>query len=741
MQVRILLVAFAAWLLLHSGAPAQGLDPRLTSSIDETRLTPLDGNTPPAALDPRNDRGRVGDDLAFDHLHLVLARSPAAEERLRRRIDAMHDLGSPAYHRWLSPRQLGAEYGVAASDVAVVSRWLSSHGFRVNGAFDGGVVIDFSGTAGQIRRTFHTEIHALVLPGGERHVANTSDPLIPAALAPVVQGIATLHDFFPRPRSVIRGAMEYDRAARVWHPRFTVPNGRQTLEVVAPYDFATIYNVLPLWQRGYTGKGVTIAVVEDTNLAHPYDWRTFRKTFGLDKFTAGSFEQIYPQASQPDPKCSEPQQNGDESEAALDAEWTSATAPDAKIELVACADTRTTSGIDAAILNLLDTAPPDIISDSYGLCETVTGAAEVALENLEAQQAAAEGVTLFIAQGDDGANQCVSTSAPYSATGINGGDNTASAYAVDVGGTDFMAQYNEDAHGVPVSRYWNGVNDPGTLQSARSYIPEIPWNQSCASQLAYSDPLNGAYKVAYGPNGFCNSELARKNYFINVVAGSGEASTCFTGKPSIPGVVSGSCKGNPKPSWQTGVPGIPDDGLRDQPDIAFFASADGWGSLYVACMSDKAEGGEACTATNDVYLGGGGTSFAAPAMAGIQALIDQKFGRQGNANTVYYPLAARQYAEHSAADCNASSTTGSLPDGACIFHDIQVGDNDIPCGQDKATGRWYDCYGKTSTLHGELSVSAKLPEPAYKAGVGYDFPTGLGSINATRLFDAWPQPK
>ena len=63
-------------------------------------------------------------------------------------------------------------------------------------------------------------------------------------------------------------------------------------------------------------------------------------------------------------------------------------------------------------------------------------------------------------------------------------------------------------------------------------------------------------------------------------------------------------------------------------------------------MSDKNEGGAPCTAKNDALLvGGGGTSFASPAMAGIQALIDQKYGRQGNANYVYYALAAKQFSQ------------------------------------------------------------------------------------------------
>src|SRR5262249_21818426 len=231
-------------------------------------------------------------------------------------------------------------------------------------------------------------------------------------------------------------------------PKFNVPIDGFTFNVVAPFDFATIYNLLPLWNQGFTGKGVTIALVEDTNLAHPSDWTNFRKTFGLDGFKHATFEQVYP-------GCKNPGQNGDEDEAALDVEWASAAAPDANIELVACGDTKNAFGLDRAILGILENNPPDIISDSYGLCETVSGQAENLLQDFEAELAAAEGVTFFIAQGDTGADECAPVEPTnFAILGINSGDNTASSFAVDVGGTDFMALYNSDVNNVPTSRYW-----------------------------------------------------------------------------------------------------------------------------------------------------------------------------------------------------------------------------------------------------------------------------------------------
>ena len=721
------LVLFSAVAIAERASDAP--KPIIVGPIDESQLVPLLGNTTPAALNSGNDRGAVADGLAFDHLLLKLKRSPETEASFDKLIDEMHNQNSPEFHHWLTPQQLGERFGLAPQDRETIQRWLESHGFTVNRVYQNGLVIDFAGTAAQIRETFHTEIHNLVLPNGEKHIANLRDPQIPATLAPAIEGIASLHDFFPKSHAIQRGQVAYDATTQKWRPRFNVKFQGETFHTVSPYDFATIYNLLPLWQRGFTGKGVTIALVEDSNLLHESDWYAFRNAFGLKDFKDGNFKQVYP-------NCKNPGQNGDEIEAALDVEWASASAPDANIELSACANSRSTSGLDLAILNLLDLQPPDIISDSYGLCETITGHTEVALENSEAQMATALGTTFFIAQGDTGADECSPLEGYQSHLGINSGDNTASSYAVDVGGTDFMAQYNSDVYGIPVSDYWSATNNPQTKASALSYIPEIPWNDGCTSQLIYSDPVFGGSTQSYGPSGFCNTRLGREFKFS--VGGSGGPSTCFTGKPSIPGVVSGTCQGNPKPSWQAGVPGIPQDGLRDQPDLALFAADGVWGSFLVECMSDRKQYGAPCTPQNDaLYEGGGGTSFASPAMAGIQALIDQKNGRQGDANYVYYALAASQFTKQGTKVCNASQTNGKLPAASCIFNDVTRGDMDIPCGQN-AKDNAYDCFGDGIKIVGELSTSTSASEPAYPATVGYDMATGLGSVNATRLFDAWP---
>src|SRR5580692_2218903 len=317
--------------------------------VDENKLVTLPGNTRPEAT-AGNDLGAVEDSLSMDHMMLQLKRSPAQEQAAAQFVADLHNPKSPNFHKWLTASEFGKNYGVAESDIQTITGWLESHGFTVNSVYPNGMVMDFSGSAGQVRRAFHTSIHHLDV-GGVRHIANVSDPQIPAALAPAVAGVVSMHDFQPHPMK---------------RAKFNFSSQGSTYQAVVPADLATIYDLNPLFQNGITGAGQTIAVIEDTNLYSSADWDTFRSTFGLSQYTSGSLTTLHPTAGTSN--CGNPGiVAGDDSEAILDAEWASAAAPNAAIIVAACADSRVTFGGFIAVQNLVNgTAPPSIISISYG---------------------------------------------------------------------------------------------------------------------------------------------------------------------------------------------------------------------------------------------------------------------------------------------------------------------------------------------------------------------------------------
>jgi subtilase family serine protease len=181
--------------------PGSSAPPMINLAINNTQLVPLPGNIRPEATNAQNDRGPVASSFAMPHMLLQLKRSPAQEQALETLIDQQHDPASPNFHKWLMPTQIGAQFGLAASDLQKITGWLTSQGFQVNLVYPNGSLIDFSGTAGQVTAAFHTAIHNLSV-NGEPHFANMSDPQIPAALAPAVAGVVSLNDFRPKPQFV-----------------------------------------------------------------------------------------------------------------------------------------------------------------------------------------------------------------------------------------------------------------------------------------------------------------------------------------------------------------------------------------------------------------------------------------------------------------------------------------------------------------------------------------------------------
>jgi subtilase family serine protease len=712
------------FLSFFSIAQAQSHGPVLIrQNVDESKLVTLASNTRPEA-NAKYDRGLVADSLPMEHMMLQLKRSPEQEGELQKFIDDVQDSSSPTFHHWLMAKEFGERFGLAQQDLETIKRWLQSYGFKVNVVYENGLLIDFSGTAGQVREAFHTEIHNLNVKG-VKHIANMSDPKIPAALAPAIAGVVSLHNFKPQ---------------TMYTPKadFTFSSGGTTYYAVVPSDLATIYNMNPLFSAGLSGQGQTIVLIEDTDLYSNSDWSTFRSTFGLSSYSGGSLKTVHPSPASGPNNCIDPHMNGDDGEAVLDVEYASAAAPSATIELASCATVAnsTTFGGLIAIQNLLNSssAPPAVMSMSYGECEAYNGAAANAAYNAAYQQAAIEGVSMFVSAGDAGSALCSQGYNYYSETGVGVSGFASTPYNVAVGGTDFG-----DTYAGTNSTYWSSTNT-STYGSALSYVPEIPWNDSCASELIAE--VFG-YSTTYGSNGFCNSAEGM-NYWANgggvgLTAGSGGPSACATGEASQPGIVGGTCAGWPKPSWQALV-GVPNDGVRDLPDVSLFAANGIWGHYFPFCWSDPNYSGSApCTGTPDTWAGAGGTSFASPIMAGIQALIDQKTGeRQGNPNPVYYSLAAKEYGASGDSSCN--STLGNAVSKSCVFYDITLGDNDVDCMGPVNNCIGYNPQPPVDPLVGALSLAGDSYEPAYPATTGWDFTTGIGSVNAANLVNNWPEP-
>src|SRR6267378_3032764 len=460
-----------------SQAPA--VPARITQPIDQTQLVRLRGNVHPLAR-PEFDQGVAPPNLPMQRMLLILKRSPEQEAALDQLMAEQHDKSSPNFHKWLTPEQFGRQFGPADADVQTVTTWLQSHGFQVARVTKGKTAIEFSGTAALLKEAFRTEIHSYIV-NGEQHWANANDPQIPAALSAVVQGFASLHNFHPKPLHHVTG--EFSRSNVMGEvlsakPEFTTSGGNFA---IGPTDFATIYNVQPLWTAGTDGTGQHIAIIGVSNI-NLQDVSDFRTLFGLSTGGAAVPNVI---VDGTDPGILNTGVNaGDETEALIDVEWSGAVAKGAQIDLVIAADTNTASGLILAALHVIDFNLDPIMSLSFGNCELQLGTAGNRSLNSLWQQAAAQGITVTVASGDTGSAGCENQNAlaPNPATtGLQVSGFASTPFNVAVGGTDF-----NDAN--TQSTYFNPTNDPNTLASAKGYIPESTWNDSCTNAAFGSNP-------------------------------------------------------------------------------------------------------------------------------------------------------------------------------------------------------------------------------------------------------------
>jgi pseudomonalisin len=483
---------------------AQARD-RITSYIDDEQRVALRGNVHPLAV-AQYDAGTVAPGFPMEHMLLTLLPDAAQQDALNQLLDAQHNPESPYYHQWLTPEQYAERFGISDADVAQVVGWLQDHGMEVEEVTAGRRSIVFSGGAAQVESAFHTRIHAYKI-GNEVHHANANDPEIPAALIQVVGGVVSLHDFHSEPMHA---------SARKASPAFS-SGGSYYL---APADFATIYNLAPLYQESINGNGQSVAIVARSNIKIA-DVRQFRTFFGLP----ANDPQVIVNGADPGIWNS-----NEETEADLDVEWSGAVARNATIKFVVSKSTNSSDGVDLSAQYIVNHNLAPVMSTSFGLCEASLGTSGNSFLNSLWQQAAAQGITVFVSSGDNGAAGCDSASASTArhGRGVNGLCST--PYSICVGGTEF----NDTANS---SLYWSSFNATGTQASALSYIPEAAWNES-------------------GPG-------------AGLWSSGGGASSVYA-----------------KPSWQAGA-GVPADGKRDVPDVSLTSAGhDGYliyqeGGLYV----------------------------------------------------------------------------------------------------------------------------------------------------------------
>lgn len=683
--VHTLALLFCLVPLTQSALPgySQTVSPqsRVVRPVDQALRVTLRGNVHPLAV-AANDRGEAPGTMRADRMLLLLSRSAQQEAQLQTYLQAVQDPNSPGYHQWLTPAEFAARFGVSDADLAAVKSWLAQNGLTVNRVSAGRLAIEFSGTFSQVEQAFHTSIHSYQV-NGEQHWANATDPQIPAALAAVVAGPVALHNFAPRSTAVRGPSGKFNAEESGARPMLTsgdATNGY--LLYVGPADAATIYDTptsLNANHSGtlYDGTGVTIGVAGDSNIDTTQN-ANFRATFGLPAL-----------ATKVVVDGNDPGENGDAVEAYLDTEVAAGIAPRANVVLYTSADTYLNAGLFLAIMRAIDDNQVDILNVSFGACELALGASGNQYIYDLWQQAAAQGISVTVSSGDSGSAGCDNPNAEGFAKyglAVNGIGST--PYNISVGGTDFDTLYSSFPSSF--TRYVDVTNSKANHRSALSYIPGEPWNDSTIKNGLISG------NVSWNTTQYSSLE--------NIIAGGGGVSACVTQSGS-------SCSaGYAVPVWQSGF--AADKSGRNLPDVSFLAGNGLYGATWALCTDQDYTSATAkqadCVGTpttggNFNVTGVGGTSAAAPAFAGMLALVAQKTGgRLGQADQVLYPLAK-----------SASSA----------FHDITTGNNSVAC-----SSAGLDCI---TAGQGTLFLSG------FNTTTGYDEASGLGSVDVSKLVSGW----
>jgi len=462
-SIKLFLVLCTAGVLSAQIVPRD----RITEPIDESVRLTLPGNVHPLVAQATTSAPA---DFATPMEHMVLHLQASAEQeaQLETLLAQQSDPKSPKYRHFLTPQEFAAQYGASASDIAKVTGWLQSHGFSVEEVPAGNRAIIFSGNASQVSDAFTTEMRQYNV-NGVQHLANASDPQIPAVLTGIVGGVLKLHDFRYQPHSV-KGA-----AVATVQGIGSMFNLAASLHILAPADYYTIYDINPLLSAGITGAGQSIAVLARSDI-YLTDVQGFRSMFGLK----ANDPQFIVTNSDPG------QVNGDNLETTLDTEWAGAVAPNASIKVIISSSSGSSDGIDLSATYAVNKNVAPIISLSYGGCEASMGSTELAFYNSLWKQAAAQGQTVLVAAGDSGAAGCDSSSAAKAVNGKAVNGLCSSPYATCVGGSEFVEGSNP-------GQYWLAANNSTTLASVLSYVPETTWNESGGSLAAGGGGASSVY--------------------------------------------------------------------------------------------------------------------------------------------------------------------------------------------------------------------------------------------------------
>ncbi|AIF47104.1 S53 family peptidase [Dyella japonica] len=581
------------------------------------------------------------------------------QEQLEDYIQQTVTPGSPHYRQFLSTSEFASRYGATDAELAQVQNFLRQNGLS-GSVLANHMAIRTSGTLAQFSAAFQTPIHSFTSKDTGRSFHRPTQPLIlPAQLTNtllLVSGLSNEHKYLSHVmKSVENKPVTAVGAKALARSTLSAPasKGGNSTATGVPGEFtvgdvANMYNINPLYARGVNGQGSTIAIVTLSNF-YPDDAQTYWNDIGLIT-KPNRITQVHVDGGGAIDAGS--------GETSLDVEQSGGVAPFADI-LVYDAPNAGTGFTDAFMQAVVDNKA-DAISTSWGLPEIfnfaalnvagasntdTTDAGDLQTFHQILLEAAVQGQSTFAASADSGAYDTVRGLGAGTAPGTFNAPLTVDSPASDpyitaAGGTT-----------VPFSSHFGS----GPVQSITK---ERVWGWDYIQN--YFDTYIGkgvidVFSVGGGGGVSVYWQTPVYQWFTNGIRRSEKKQTLSFNDPAAGEttllVLPGNFQGR----------NVPDVALNADPETGYL-------------MVSTVDGG--------LVAGHGGTSFVAPQLNGIAALLTQSTGhRVGFLNPqMYFLQNVFGYGKYSS------------------FNDIRDGDN------------WY-----------------------YNGKPGYDRGTGLGTLNVTNL--------
>ncbi|GAC1390440.1 MAG: hypothetical protein NVS4B11_12450 [Ktedonobacteraceae bacterium] len=324
-------------------------------------------------------------------------------------LNALYDPQSPQYHQYLTPDQFTQIFAPTSDQVQQVTNYLQSQGLTITNIAPNNLLIDATGSIGQVQQSFHVQINNYQL-GSRTFYANNVAPSLPASISALISSISGLDD----------SIHYYPFYQHALHHAQTGPVGG-----LAPKDLASAYNATPLQNSGILGNNQTIGLFE------------------LDGYQSSDVNQYFQNYGITPPTISNVLVDGFNGnagqgavEAELDIEIAGGMAP--RANQIVYEGPNTTPGLNDTYNKIVTDNKVQIASTSWGLCENSTGGAELQTLDTIFKQAAAQGISFIAAAGDAGAYDCQDTN-------LNVDSPADDPYVTGVGATKL--QLNNGAYG------------------------------------------------------------------------------------------------------------------------------------------------------------------------------------------------------------------------------------------------------------------------------------------------------